>query len=88
MITPAALPPLQAAWLDQFLGGPIPAEKNATCDTCAMLVDATDNGAPQLPGYNAATNAVNHRWGMVIGWTGKGEGVTRRQLWLAAAVGA
>jgi hypothetical protein len=32
----AALPPLYAAWLDDVLGGAIPAETEATCDDCAM----------------------------------------------------
>jgi hypothetical protein len=31
------LPPLFAAWMAECLGGPIPAETNATCLDCAML---------------------------------------------------
>lgn len=34
--TAAALPPLYAGWLTALLGGPIPAETEATCSDCAM----------------------------------------------------
>jgi hypothetical protein len=34
-----ALPPLYAGWMADCLGGPIPAETNATCHECAMLPD-------------------------------------------------
>jgi hypothetical protein len=70
MITPAALPPLQAAWLDQFLGGPIPAEKNATCDTCAMFVDRTDDSPSALPGFNPETKCCTYLprlWNFLVG---------------------
>jgi hypothetical protein len=33
----AGLPLLYAAWMEEWLDGPIPAETNATCDNCAML---------------------------------------------------
>lgn len=33
----SVLPPLYASWLEQHLGGPIPAEREATCAQCAML---------------------------------------------------
>jgi hypothetical protein len=33
---PSTLPPLYGPWIDQLLGGPIPAETNATCHDCAM----------------------------------------------------
>src|SRR5947208_1806596 len=32
----AVLPPLYADWIGSLLGGPIPAETNATCRNCAM----------------------------------------------------
>lgn len=31
------LPVLYARWTDEFLGGPIPRESNATCTSCAMI---------------------------------------------------
>jgi hypothetical protein len=39
VIPTSPLPPLYAAWIDQFLAGPIPIESDATCDDCAMLPD-------------------------------------------------
>ncbi len=33
----AGLPPLYSRWLAQYLGGPIPVEREATCAQCAML---------------------------------------------------
>jgi hypothetical protein len=33
----AVLPPLFARWMDALLPGPIPVERHATCDRCAML---------------------------------------------------
>jgi len=38
------LPPLFARWMGDLLPGPIPAERHATCDRCAML--APDAGGP------------------------------------------
>jgi hypothetical protein len=71
MVTPAALPILQAAWLDQFLGGPIPAEKNATCDACAMLVDKNEDGTPSTdPGFNPETKCCTYLpqlWNFLVG---------------------
>jgi hypothetical protein len=32
----STLPPLYAEWAESFLGGPIPAETDATCQDCAM----------------------------------------------------
>jgi hypothetical protein len=43
---PSPLPPLHAAWLDGLLPGPIPFEKRASCDSCAMLPPSTA-GVPQ-----------------------------------------
>ena len=37
------LPPLYAAWMDQLLSGPIPAETDATCSDCAMC--STESGS-------------------------------------------
>ncbi len=34
--SPHVLPPLYAAWMDDLLEGPIPAETEATCENCAM----------------------------------------------------
>src|SRR5436190_17528101 len=69
MVTPAALPTLQAAWLDQFLGGPLPAETNATCDTCAMLVDKKEEG-PEGHGFNPETKCCTYLprlWNFLVG---------------------
>lgn len=41
----AVLPPLYAAWMGELLGGPIPAETEATCDDCAMCDDGTSRPA-------------------------------------------
>lgn len=41
----AVLPPLFAGWMDALLPGPIPSEKNATCDRCAMLPQAASETA-------------------------------------------
>lgn len=65
--TPAQFPALYAPWLDAVVGGPVPAERAATCGSCAMLpADATpasDDGlwfhpatkcctyVPALPNY-------------------------------------
>ena len=32
----SALPPLYAAWMGELLAGPLPQEKKATCERCAM----------------------------------------------------
>jgi hypothetical protein len=37
VIPASPLPPLYAAWMDQLLAGPVPHERDATCDECAML---------------------------------------------------
>ena len=56
MIPSASLPPLYAGWVDQLLGGPIPAETTATCDACAMLVpESASAGASADPGFNPDT---------------------------------
>lgn len=55
------LPPLYAGWLDQLLGGPIPAETNATCDSCAMLLTESETAVPLAEsGYNPATKCCTY----------------------------
>src|SRR5882672_10551834 len=46
---PDVLPPLYAAWMNEALGGPIPEEKEATCDDCVMLAKGCE--APQTSGF-------------------------------------
>ncbi len=49
----AALPPLYARWVNSLLGAPIPAERHATCDACAMCrpQEAADSESPGQNGY-------------------------------------
>lgn len=47
----ASLPPLYATWAANFLDGPIPAESNATCDDCAMVVN--DSASDEV-GFSAS----------------------------------
>ena len=47
----SALPPLYAAWMESLLQAPVPAESNATCSACAMVV-SEESGEP---GFNPAT---------------------------------
>ena len=54
------LPKLQAAWLAQFLGAPIPAESNATCEACAMVADETEGGASLEHGFNPETKCCTY----------------------------
>lgn len=42
------LPPLYAAWMEQVLPGPIPAETKATCQQCAMCMPLA-GAAPSIP---------------------------------------
>ena len=48
IVQASPLPPLYAAWTDQLLAGPIPPEKEATCDDCAMC--AAGNRQLELSG--------------------------------------
>lgn len=60
------LPPRYAAWMNDLLGAPIPAEVNATCGSCAMVVPA---GAEQ-PGFSAATKCCTFLpdlWNFLVG---------------------
>jgi len=47
---PSTLPPLYRPWVDQLLGGSIPAETNATCHDCAMCAppDGRDGRGPAV----------------------------------------
>ena len=63
----AALPPLYAAWVNDILGAPIPAETNATCESCAMIVPEDASGDP---GYNPATKCCTflpELWNFLVG---------------------
>ena len=42
------LPPLYAAWLEQLLAGPIPHERDATCDNCAMCADGREPNTNEI----------------------------------------
>src|SRR5581483_886405 len=58
-------------WLHDLLGGPIPAETNATCDSCAMIVAGDTSGAPLADaGYNAETKCCTYLpelWNFLVG---------------------
>jgi hypothetical protein len=45
---PTTLPPLYAPWITDLLGGPLPAEPEATCEDCAMCAPAGSREASQL----------------------------------------
>jgi hypothetical protein len=64
------LPKLQAAWLAQFLGAPIPAESNATCEACAMVADKAEGGASLEQGFNPETKCCTYMpqlWNFLVG---------------------
>jgi hypothetical protein len=71
MATPASLPPLYAGWLDQLLDGPIPAETNATCHDCAMLLTESERSAPLAEAeYNPETKCCTYLpelWNFLVG---------------------
>lgn len=71
MIPSAALPPLYARWIDELLAGPIPAETNATCETCAMIVDEHPaDGAKPGVGFNPETKCCTflpELWNFLVG---------------------
>jgi len=50
----AILPSLYAGWIEAWLGGPIPAETEATCQACALL-------AKGLPQADALTRRIHPR---------------------------
>lgn len=63
----ASLPPLYAAWMDDLLQAPIPAETNATCDDCAMVVPPDADGDP---GFSPATKCCTFLpdlWNFLVG---------------------
>jgi len=49
------LPPMQAAWLEEILEGPIPAETRATCDDCAMCNDVAAGASSFNPETKCCT---------------------------------
>ena len=64
------LPRLQAAWLAQILGAPIPAESNATCEACAMVADRPEGGASLEQGFNPETKCCTYLpelWNYLVG---------------------
>jgi hypothetical protein len=67
----ASLPPLYARWLDQLLDGPIPAEANATCHDCAMLLTESERSAPLAESeYNPDTKCCTYLpelWNFLVG---------------------
>lgn len=48
MLPTSPLPPLYAAWLEQFLAAPMPHEPDATCDDCAMCADGREPNANEI----------------------------------------
>ena len=48
VLTTSPLPPLYAAWMDQLLAGPIPHERDATCDDCAMCANEHEPDANEI----------------------------------------
>lgn len=48
--TTTPLPPLYARWVEQLVGGVVPAEHKATCDDCVMLRDEEEKAATTTTG--------------------------------------
>src|SRR2546423_8454859 len=48
VLTTSRLPPLYAAWMEQWLAGPIRHETNATCDDCAMLSGGAETNSAEM----------------------------------------
>ena len=67
----ASLPPLYAGWVDQLLDGPIPAETNATCHDCAMLLTEGERRTPLAESeYNPDTKCCTYLpelWNFLVG---------------------
>jgi hypothetical protein len=55
-----ALPPLFAGWMAALLPGPIPAEKAATCDRCAMLRPDDPENAPRATFFSPKTKCCTY----------------------------
>jgi hypothetical protein len=66
MILPAPLPPLYAGWMDDLLGGLIPAETHATCDACAMIVSESTEDASYSPDTKCCTY-MPELWNFLVG---------------------
>jgi hypothetical protein len=65
----SSLPPLYAGWIDALLGAPIPAETNATCRDCAMLVPPPERASDDA-GYDPATKCCTYLpvlWNFLVG---------------------
>lgn len=56
----AVLPPLFAGWMDVLLPGPIPVERNATCDRCAMLPPTGDGAADGEMFFSPSTKCCTY----------------------------
>jgi hypothetical protein len=56
----ANLPPLYAKWMKEFLPGPIPAEKRATCQDCVMCKPLEPAGASDRM-FNLKTKCCTYR---------------------------
>lgn len=56
----AVLPPLFASWMDVLLPGPIPVERNATCDSCAMLPPAEGDGGDSDLFFSPSTKCCTY----------------------------
>jgi hypothetical protein len=74
----AMLPPLIACWMDELLGGPIPAETNAICQDCSMCRTperfVTPNAKTFRPDVKCCTfmpHLPNFSVGGVLGGTSK-----------------
>jgi hypothetical protein len=66
MTVSAALPPLYAGWMDELLGAEIPAETNATCSSCAMVVTDSPDDSSYSPDTKCCTY-VPELWNFLVG---------------------
>ncbi len=56
----STLPPLYASWMEQILTGPIPEETEATCEHCAMCVQAHTRPTISLYLFNPQTKCCTY----------------------------
>jgi hypothetical protein len=56
----SVLPPLFARWMDVLLPGPIPVERNATCDRCAMVQHAEADEGDSALFFSPATKCCTY----------------------------
>jgi hypothetical protein len=56
----AVLPPLFARWMGVLLPGPIPVEKNATCDRCAMVAPAGETAGDEEMFFSPSTKCCTY----------------------------